>query len=140
MFSHKLFPYIDANKFKKFVDRYNGNYKVKSFTCWHQLLSMMFGQLCNRENLSDLSICLRIQQSKWYHLGLGTSISKSNLAHANEQRDWRIFADFAQELILEARLIANSSEELNFLKEYAAYAIDTTKIDLCLSIILVGKV
>jgi Domain of unknown function (DUF4372)/Transposase DDE domain len=130
----QVVSFIDVNNFKKFVDRYNGNYKVKSFTCWHQLLSMMFGQLCNRESLSDLSICLRTQQNKWYHLGLGTSISKSNLAYANEQRDWKIFADFAQELILEVRLIATGNEELFFLKEHAAYAIDTTTIDLCLSI------
>lgn len=130
----QVVSFIDANTFKKFVDRYNGNYKVKSFTCWHQLLSMMFGQLSNRESLSDLAICLRTQQSKWYHLGLGTSISKSNLAHANEQRDWRIFADFAQELIIEARLVADSSEELKFLKGHSVYAVDTTTIDLCLSI------
>lgn len=130
----QVVSFIDANNFKKYVDRYNGNYKVKTFTCWHQLLSMMFGQLSNRESLSDLAICLRTQQSKWYHLGLGTSISKSNLAHANEQRDWRIFADFAQELIIEARLVASDSEELKFLKEYSVYAIDTTTIDLCLSI------
>lgn len=130
----QVVSFIDANKFKKIVDKYNGNYKVKSFTCWHQLLSMMFGQLSNRDSLSDLAICLKTQKSKWYHLGLGTSISKSNLAHANEQRDWRIFADFAQELIVEARLVASSGEELKFLKEHSVYAIDTTTIDLCLSI------
>jgi hypothetical protein len=101
----QVLSFIDPNDFKKCVDRYSGNYKIKDFSCWHQLLCMMFGQLANRESLSDLILCLQTQKSKWYHLGIGYSISKSNLAYANEKRDWQIFADFAYLLIAEARLL-----------------------------------
>ena len=83
----QIVSFLDANDFKKCVERYNGNYKVKDFSCWNQLLCMMFGQLSNRESLSDLVLCLQTQKSKWYHLGIGNSISKSNLAYANEKRD-----------------------------------------------------
>jgi len=125
---------LDANDFKKCVDTYNGNYKVKEFTCWHQLLCMMFGQLSNRDSLSDLLLCLKTQRSKWYHLGFGNSISKSNLAYANEHRDWRIFADFATNLIVCARNGASNNEELEYVANNSIYAIDTTTIDLCLSV------
>lgn len=126
--------FLDANEFKKCVERYNGNYKVKHFTCWHQLMCMIFGQLSNRDSLSDLLICLNTQKSKWYHLGFGTSISKSNLAHANEQRDWRIFADYTTVLIAEARKISISTHEWNLISKNNIYAIDTTTVDLCLSV------
>lgn len=104
---------LDVNDFKKCVLRYKGNYKVKDFSCWHQLLCMMFGQLANRESLSDLVLCLQTQKSKWYHWGSGTSISKSNLAHANEKRNWQIFADFAYLLIAQARKSILSNEDLS---------------------------
>lgn len=125
---------IDPNDFKKCVERYNGNYKVKEFTCWHQLLCMVFGQLANRESLSDLILCLQTQKSKWYHLGIGNSISKSNLAHANEKRDWRIFADFAYLLIAEARQNILPNDALSAFESNPIYAIDTTTIDLCLEV------
>jgi hypothetical protein len=97
----QIISILDANDFKKCVYKYKGNYRVKDFTCWHQLLCMMFGQLANRESLSDLVLCLQSQRNKWYHLGIGNSISKSNLAYANEKRNWQIFADFAYMLIAE---------------------------------------
>ena len=125
---------IDPNDFKICVDRYKGNYKVKDFTCWHQLVCMMFGQLANRESLSDLVLCLQTQKSKWYHLGIGTCISKSNLAYANEKRDWRIFADLAYLLIAEARKSILPNEDLSAFDNKAIYAIDTTTIDLCLQV------
>jgi len=125
---------LDPNDFKKCVDRYKGNYKVLDFTCWHQLLCMMFGQLSNRESLSDLALCLQTQKLKWYHLGIGTSISKSNLAHANEKRDWRIFADFAYLLIAEARRSIEPGKGFEDFGDSAIYAVDTTTIDLCLEI------
>ena len=99
----QVLSFIDSNDFKRCVERYKGNYKIKDFSCWHQLLCMMFGQLANRESLSDLILCLQTQKSKWYHLGIGRCISKSNLAYANEKRNWQIFADFAYLLIAEAR-------------------------------------
>ena len=125
---------LDANDFKKCVDRYKGNYKIKDFSCWHQLLCMMFGQLANRDSLSDLVLCLQTQKSKWYHLGIGTNISKSNLAHANEKRNWQIFADFAYLLIAQARRSILPNEALSIFENNAIYAIDTTTIDLCLEV------
>jgi hypothetical protein len=125
---------LDANDFKKCVNSYDGNYKVKHFTCWHQLLCLIFGQLSNRDSLSDLLLCLKTQRNKWYHLGIGNSISKSNLAYANEHRDWRIFADFAALLIVQARNDASDNTKLDYVSDSSVFAIDTTTIDLCLSI------
>ncbi len=85
-------------------------------------------------------ICLETQQSKWYHLGMGTGISKSNLAYANEHRNWRIFADYAYILIAKARTICKSNQEFEVNVEGYVYAIDSTTIDLCLSVFLVGQV
>ena len=125
---------LPANDFIKCLNRYSGNYQVKHFTCWHQLMCMLFGQLGNRESLSDLIVCLESQRSKWYHLGMGTGLSKSNLAYANEKRDWRIFADFAYVMIAKAREICVDSREFDLNIEGNVYAIDSTVIDLCLSI------
>jgi hypothetical protein len=130
----QVMSFLDPNDFKKYVDKHKGNYKVKEFSCWHQLLCMMFGQLSNRDSLSDLLLCLRTQQNKWYHLGLGNNISKSNLAYANEHRNWHIFSDFAYVLITQARSIAEKNTDLKFVFDNAVYAIDTTTIDLCLSV------
>jgi hypothetical protein len=94
---------------------------------------MVFGQIANRESLSDLVLCLRSQKSKWYHLGLGSGLSKSNLAYANENRDWQIFADFAYILIEQARKICTDNE-FDVDVEGKVYAIDSTTIDLCLSV------
>lgn len=130
----QVVSFLNANDFKKCADTYGGNYKVQQFTCWHQLLCMMFGQLSNRDSLSDLLICLKTQKGKWYHLGLGTNISKSNLAYANERRDWRIFSDFATTLIAQARDGATENAELSFVGDSPVFAIDTTTVDLCLNI------
>ncbi|HEY4799215.1 MAG TPA: IS4 family transposase, partial [Bacteroidia bacterium] len=130
----QVISFLPVNEFNRCVATYNGNYSVKHFTCWHQFMCMLFGQLCNRESLSDLLICLQSQRSKWYHLGMGTGISKSNLAYANENRDWRIFADFAYKLIAEARLICTGSIDFDLNIEGNVYAVDSTTIDLCLSI------
>jgi hypothetical protein len=95
---------------------------------------MLFGQLSNRESLSDLIICLQSQRTKWYHLGMGTGLSKSNLAYANEHRDWRIFAEYAYLLIAQARNICTNSKEFEVDVDGNVYAIDSTTIDLCLSV------
>jgi hypothetical protein len=130
----QVVSFLDPNDFKKCVERYDGNHKVKEFSCWHQLLCMMFGQLSNRESLSDLVLCLQTQRNKWYHLGIGNSISKSNLAYANEHRDWRIFADFAYLLIAKSRQSITPNEALDLFENHSIYAIDTTTIDLCLNV------
>jgi Domain of unknown function (DUF4372)/Transposase DDE domain len=126
--------FLSFDDFNKFVKKYKGNYKIKTFSCWNQLLCMLFGQLSKRESLSDLVICLQTQQTKWYHLGLGTTITKSNLAYANENRDWRIYADFAYTLIAKARKICTASSEFELNIDGNVYAVDSTTIDLCLSV------
>jgi hypothetical protein len=126
--------FLPVNDFIRIVAKFNGNYQIKRFTCWNQMMCMIFGQLGNRESLSDLVTCLESQQSKWYHLGLGTGISKSNLAYANEKRDWRIYAEYAYLLIAKARKICVGSREFEVEVDGKVYAIDSTTIDLCLNV------
>jgi len=126
--------FLSFDDFNKFVKKYKGNYKIKTFSCWNQLLCMLFGQLAKRESLSDLVTCLQTQQTKWYHLGLGTTITKSNLAYANENRDWRMYADFAYTLIAKARKICTASSDFELKIDGNVYAVDSTTIDLCLSV------
>jgi transposase len=126
--------FLPSNDFIKCVKKYNGNYKVQHFTCWHQLMCMLFGQLSNRDSLSDLVMCLTTQRDKWYHLGMGTGLSKSNLAYANEHRDWKIFAEYAYILIAEARKICTTSDDFDLKVDGNVYAVDSTTVDLCLSV------
>ncbi len=93
----QLISVISPTSFKTCVKRYNGDYKTKHFTCWRQYLCMVFGQLTHRESLSDTILCLKANSNKLYHIGIGDAIAKSTLSTANENRDWRIFADFVQE-------------------------------------------
>jgi DDE family transposase/uncharacterized protein DUF4372 len=130
----QVVEFLSPNEFGKCVAKYQGNFRIQHFTCWNQLLCMLFGQLANRESLSDLVICLESQRGKWYHLGLGTGISKSNLAHANEYRDWRIFADFAYTLVAHARKICINSHDFELEIDGNVYAVDSTTIDVCLSV------
>jgi len=121
------------HQFRHCVDRYNGNHHVKSFSCLDQFFCMAFAQLSYRESLRDIESCLRAMQNKIYHIGIRGPISKSTLAYANENRDWRIYADFAQILINIAReLYANDDFGVD-LKE-TVYALDASTIDLCLSV------
>ncbi len=129
----QLMDFLPVYEFQKCIQRYNGHYKVKHFSCWNQLLCMAFAQLTYRESLRDIETCLRSTQRKLYHMGFRGNVSRNTLAHANQVRDWRIYADFAQVLISQARrLYANDSFgiELN----QTAYALDSTTIDLCLSL------
>lgn len=129
----QLMDFIPVYEFQKCIQRYNGHYKVKHFSCWNQFLCMVFAQLTYRESLRDIEACLRSAQRKLYHMGFRGNVSRNTLAHANQIRDWRIYADFAQILIGQARrLYANDSfgVELN----QTAYALDSTTIDLCLSL------
>jgi hypothetical protein len=125
--------FLPIYEFHQCVQRYHGHYKMKSFSCWDQFLCMAFAQLTYRESLRDIEACLRSAQQKLYHMGIRGKVSRNTLAHANQVRDWRIYADFAQILIVRARrLYANDSfgVELN----QTAYALDSTTIDLCLSL------
>ena len=127
----QLVKFLDYEKFKYIVKKYDGNKYVKSYTCWNQLLTMMFGQLSNRENLRDLIVAMEAHAGKLYHLGIGKSVTRSNLSKANEQRDCRIFEDFATFMIAEARKRRIGKI---FELDGHVYAFDSTTIDLCLSV------
>ena len=130
----QITSFLSADDFGKYVDRYKGNYKVLHFTCWHQLMCMMFGQLSNCDSLTDLAVGLTAQRSKWYHLGMGTGLSKSNLAYANENRDWRIFADFANTLIAKAKILCKKNPDVLPNIKGIVFSIDSTTVDLCLNV------
>lgn len=125
---------VSHNDFLKCVARYNGEFKVKHFSCWKQFLCMAFGQLTHRESLSDTIICLKANSSKLYHLGIGQSIVKSTLSKANENRDWRIFQDFALILIAKAKELYKNDNQLDVNIKNNIFIIDSSTIDLCLSI------
>ena len=127
----QLVEFLDCFKFRRIVAKYQGDRYIKSFSCWNQLLVMMFGQLSNREGLRDLIVALEAHWRKLYHLGMGKSVTRSNLAKANEQRDYRIFEDFAYHLVAEAR---SKSTEKIFGFNGHVYAFDSTTIDLCLEV------
>jgi hypothetical protein len=125
---------ISRYEFDKCVSRYNGDYKVKDFSCWCQFLCMMFGQLTHRESVRDIVTCLKAHQTKVYHLGIKQAISHSTLTRANEKRDWQIYADFAQYLIAIVRPMYAADKEFSEDLKNTAYALDSSTIDLCLSI------
>ncbi len=128
----QLMDHLPLHTFRRCVARYQGEHKVKSFSCFDQYLCMAFAQLTYRESLRDIEACLRAQSSKLYHLGFRSQISRNTLAHANASRDWRLYADFAQRLIGTARrLYANDSFGVDLAE--TVYALDATTIDLCLS-------
>jgi hypothetical protein len=129
----QLMDLIPSYEFRCCVERYHGSYKIKSFSCWDQFLAMAFAQLTYRESLRDIEACLRAAPSKLYHMGIRSQISRNTLAHANEVRDWRIYADFAQVLIQEARSLYRK-ESFGIELDQTVYALDATTIDLCLSL------
>ena len=128
----QLLDFIPSYEFRQCVERYNGNYKVKTFSCRDQFLCMAFAQLTYRESLRDIEACLRVAKTKLYHMGIRGKVSRNTLAHANETRDWRIYADFAQVLISIARGLY-ASEDFGLELAQTVYALDATIIDLCLS-------
>lgn len=131
----QIMQYLPRYHFDKCVRKYSGNSKIKYFTCAQQFYCMAFAQLTYRESLRDIETCLRAIGSKCYHLGITKPISKSTLADANEQRDWRIYADFAQHLIRIARdLYMDDPSPIGPELESTVYALDSTTIDLCISL------
>ena len=127
----QLVYFLNRSKFNRIVSKYDGDKYVKHFTCWNQLLALMFGQLSNRESLRDLIIALDAHHSKCYHLGMGKNISKSSLSRANQNRDYHIFEEFAYYLVNEAR---QKRAVKIFNLDGHVYAFDSTTIDLCLSV------
>jgi hypothetical protein len=129
----QLIDFLPEYQFRTCVERYHGNRGLKGFSCWNHFLCMSFAQLTYRESLRDIEACLRSLKSKLYHNGIHCKVSRSTIAYANENRDWRIYADFAYILINEAKkLYINDKFEVEL--DETVYAFDSTTIDLCLSL------
>ena len=125
--------HLPLHGFRCCVRRYDGDFRVRRFTCLDQFLTMAFAQLSYRESLRDIEACLGAHRARLYHMGIRGPVSRSTLADANERRDWRIFADFAQSLMTTARhLYADTSFAVEL--EHTVYALDSTTIDLCLAL------
>jgi hypothetical protein len=129
----QLVEWIHPERFRRCVTRYHGHYKVRHFSCWDQFLAMSFAQVTFRESLADIEICLRSRRDQLYHLGFRSSVAHSTLAEANTSRDWRIYADLAQGLIRRARKLY-ADDPLGLELGHTIYALDSTTIDLCLSL------
>ena len=129
----QLMDFLPAYEFQKCVSRYRGDHKIQNFSCRDQFLSMAFAQLTYRESLRDIETCLQSIGSKLYHMGFRSKVARSTLADANESRDWRIYADFAQVLIAIARPLY-ASDPIDVDLDQSLYALDSTTIDLCLSL------
>jgi len=129
----QVMEWVHPEQFRRCVARYQGNYKVSNFSCWEQFLAMGFAQMTFRESLADIEVCLRSRGRQLYHLGFQSSIAHSTLADANATRDWRIYAELAQGLIRRARKLY-AQESLGIELEHTIYALDSTTIDLCLSL------
>lgn len=129
----QVMEFMPLSAFRRCVAKYQGNWKVKTFTCLDQFLCMAFAQITYRESLRDIEACLRSQSNKLYHMGIRGTVSRSTLADANEQRDWRIYAELAHTLIATARRLYSAEPFIEELDE-TVYALDSTTIDLCLSL------
>ncbi len=129
----QMMAFMPLRSFRRCVEKYRGHHKVKSFSCLDQFYCMAFAQLTYRSSLRDIAVCLRARQSKLYHMGIRSKVSRSTLAKANENRDWRIYADFAQILIQNARELYRD-EKFGVELSETVYALDSSTIDLCLSL------
>ena len=130
----QIMDFAPYHVFKYCVKRYKGDFKVQNLTCWKQFLCMAFGQLTHRESLSDTALCLKLQKDKLYHLGIGLPFHKSTISRANENRDWRIFQDFALKLIEQAKSLYVNYNQLDIKLKGGIFALDSTVVDLCLSV------
>jgi Domain of unknown function (DUF4372) len=129
----QLTDWIHPQQFHRVVHRYGGNHRIRNFSCWNQFLAMAFAQLTYRESLADIEVCLRSRHDQLYRLGFRAPVAHSTLADANRERDWRIYADLAQSLITQARRLY-AHEPIGVELEQTVYALDSTTIDLCLSL------
>ena len=129
----QITEWIHPEQFRRCVNRYHGNCKVYNFPCWDQFLAMTFAQITYRDSLADIEVCLRSRRDQLYRLGFRSTVAHSTLADANRERDWRIYADLAQTLIARARRLY-ADEPIGVELEQTVYALDSTTIDLCLSL------
>jgi FOG: Transposase and inactivated derivatives len=130
----QIMDYAPKNIFDQLVTEHKGNYRYRTFSCWDQLLCLSFAQLTFRESLRDIETCLRSNSEKLYHMGIKGNISRTNLSRSNETRDWKIFARFANHLIQEALSLYAKDELIYKELDNSLYALDSTTIDLCLSL------
>ncbi len=133
----QITEWIHPEQFRRCVNRYDGNRKVYNFPCWDQFLAMTFAQLTYRDSLADIEVCLRSRRDQLYRLGFRSTVAHSTLADANRERDWRIYADLAQSLIARARRWY-ADEPIGVELAQTVYALDSTTIDLCLSLFPLG--
>src|ERR1017187_1669298 len=129
----QIMDWIHGEQFRRCVNRYRGNYRVRNFACWNQFLAMAFAQLTYRDSLADIEVCLRSRPDQLYRMGFRSTVAHNTLARANRARDWRIYHDLAQLLIARARLLY-AEESFGVELEQTVYALDSTTIDLCLSL------
>jgi hypothetical protein len=129
----QIMSFLPLDEFRKCVRRYRGDYRVRRFSCLDQFFCLAFAQLTYRESLRDIVSCLQTMRSRLYHMGIRGRVSRNNLAHANETRDWRIYADFAGVLIAEARRLYGD-EDIGLELRNTVYAFDSTTINVCLSL------
>jgi len=129
----QIMDFMPLQTFRRCVGKYRGNFKIKTFSCLDQFLCMAFAQITYRESLRDIEVCLRSQNNKLYHMGIRGNVCRSTLADANEKRDWRIYAELAHSLITTARTLYSKDTFIEELDE-TIYALDSTTIDLCLSV------
>ena len=129
----QIMELLPWRRFQTCVTRYQGDYKVKTFTCAEHFRVMAFAQLTYRESLRDIETCLRVMGTRLYHMGIRSRVSRNNLSHANEKRDWRIYADFAQILINRAKILY-ADDQLGVDLDSTVYALDATTIDLCMNL------
>ncbi len=130
----QIMDFASQDIFKNIVKQYNGNYKTKDFSSWKHFLCLSFGQLTHRESMSDTMLCLKLNSSKLFHLGIGKAFDKSTVSRANENRDWRIFQDFGMKLIEHAKELYKDYNQLDINLKGDIYAFDSTTIDLCLDV------
>lgn len=130
----QVMDFASQDVFKNIVSGYKGNYKTKDFSSWKHFLCLSFGQLTHRESMSDAMLCLKLNSTKLFHLGIGKAFDKSTVSRANESRDWRIFQDFGVKLISQAKDLYKGSTQLDFDLEGNIFALDSTTVDLCLDI------
>lgn len=130
----QIMDFASQDIFKNIVKQYRGNYKTKDFSSWKHFLCLAFGQLTHRESMSDTMLCLKLNSSKLFHLGIGKAFDKSTVSRANETRDWKIFQDFGMKLIEQAKELYKGTNQLDLNLKGDIYAFDSTTIDLCLDI------
>ena len=134
MIFSQVMDFASQDIFKNIVKQYKGNFKTKDFTSWKHFLCLSFGQLTHRESMSDTLLCLKLNPSKLFHLGIGKAFDKSTVSRANEKRDWRIFQDYGMKLIEQAKELYRGSSQLDFDLKGDVFALDSTTIDLCLDV------